>query len=59
MSRAVLENFCAIQLIDLRFQLDHNNHKKIHLFEDYRGDPDDASLFFVLVRHYEYERISY
>ena len=47
-----------LQVIDLRFQVDHINPKKIHLFEEYRGATNNASLFKNLIRHREIKMIS-
>ena len=49
-----LKQFYPIQVIDLRFQVDHANPKKLQLFEEYRGNPDnahtEARLFTWLIR---------
>ena len=37
---------CPIEIIDLGHQLDQITPKKIHLFQDYEADPDNAKLFF-------------
>ena len=47
-----------IQVIDLRFQIDHINPKKIQLFEEYRADSANARLFMLLIRHREIEMVS-
>ena len=46
------------QVIDLRYQVDHINPKKIQLFEEYRANPANARLFMVLIRHREIMMIS-
>ena len=46
-----MENSYSIQVIDLRFQVDHNNLKKIQLFGEYRGNPHHARLFIIIIRH--------
>ena len=46
------------QVIDLRFQVDHINPKKIQLFEEYRGATKNARLFIILARHREIKMIS-
>ena len=46
------------QVIDIRFQVDHNNPKKNELFEEYRGATNNARLFIILVRHREIKMIS-
>ena len=47
-----------IQVTDLRFQVDHNNPIKIHLFEECRGATNNARLFLILIRHREIKLIS-
>ena len=47
-----------IQVIDLRFQVDHITPKKIQLFEEYRANPGNAKLFIILIRRREIEMIS-
>ena len=37
-----MKNKYSFQVIGLRFQVDHNNPKKIQLFEEYRGATDNA-----------------
>ena len=46
------------QAIDLIYQVDHINPKKIQLFEEYRANPANARLFMVLIRHREIMMIS-
>ena len=46
------------QVIDLRFQVDHINPKKIQLFEEYRGAANNARLLTILIRHRDIEKIS-
>ena len=55
-----MKNKYPIQVIDLRFQLDHITPKKMQLFEEYRDDagPNDARLFVILVGRREIELIS-
>ena len=53
-----MKNKYPMQLIDLRFQLDRINPKKIGLFEEYRGATTNARLFMIIVRHREIEMIS-
>ena len=52
-----MKNKNPIQLIDLRFQVDHITPKKIHLFEEYSDDPDNERLFVILIRHRQIEMI--
>ena len=51
-----------IQVIDLRFQLDHITSKKIQLFEEFRGEPannpNHARLIVIIIRRREVELIS-
>ena len=53
-----LKNYYLIQVIDLRFQVDHINPKKIQLHEDYRGAINNARLCVILIRHWENKIIS-
>ena len=53
-----MKNFYPIQVIDLRFSVDHITPKKIQLFEEYRNDPANARLFLILIRHREIKMIS-
>ena len=53
-----VKNIYPIQVIDLRFQVDHINPKKIKLFEEYRADPANARLFLILIRQREIKMIS-
>ena len=53
-----MKNRYPIQVIDLRFQVDHIKSKKIQLFEEYRGATSNARLFIILVRHREIKMIS-
>ena len=47
------KNRYPIQVIDLRFQVDQMNPKKIQLYEKYRGATNNARLFLILIRHRE------
>ena len=53
-----MKNKYPIQVIDLRFQVDHINSKKIQLFEEYRGATKNARLFMTLIRHRKIEMLS-
>ena len=53
-----MKNFYLIQVIDLRFQVDHITPKKIQLFEEFSEDPDNERLFNILIRHRPIEIIS-
>ena len=54
----MLKIIYPIQVIDLRFQVDHINPKKIQFFEEYRPDPASARLFLILIRHREIKMVS-
>ena len=45
--------FYSIQFIDLMFQLVHKKHKKIQVFEEYKGNPASSGLFNIIIRHRE------
>ena len=47
-----------IQVVDLRFQVDHITPKKIQLFEESRVDLADARIIVILIRRREMEMIS-
>ena len=47
-----------IEIIDLRHQSDHITAKKIQLFMEYGGDPDNARFFLILNRRREIEMVS-
>ena len=53
-----MKNKYPFQLIDLRFQVDQINPKKMALFEEYRGVTNFARLFMLLIRHREIKMIS-
>ena len=46
-----------IQVIDIRFEVDHANRRKIQFCEEHRGDPKKAHIkarfFTFLIRHIE------
>ena len=52
-----MKNKYPIQVIDLRFQVDHNNPRKTQPFEGYRG-ATNARVFRILFRHREIKMIS-
>ena len=54
----VMKSFYAIQVIDLRFQVDHITPKEIKLFEKYRVDPTQARVFVSLITHTESKTVS-
>ena len=47
-----------IQVIDLRFRVDHINPKKIQLLEENRGATINVRLFIMLTRHREIKMVS-
>ena len=47
-----------IGIIDLRHQPDHTTTKKIHFFQEYGADPDNARLVLILIQRREVEHIS-
>ena len=51
------ENY-PIQIIDLRFQVDHISPKKIRLFEEYDDNPTNTKLYVILIKHKEIKMIS-
>ena len=53
-----MKNEYPIQVIDSRFQVDHNNPKKIQPLEEYGGATNNARLFMTLIRHGEINMIS-
>ena len=53
-----MKNFYPIQVIHLRFQVDHITPKKIQLFDEFFKDPDNERLFVILIRHRQIEMIS-
>ena len=51
-----MKNYYPIQIIDLRFQVDHLSPKKIRLFEKY--DPNtNTNLYVILIKHREIKMI--
>ena len=47
-----------IKVIDLRFQLDYVNPKKLMLFEEYDEDPFDTILYVIIMKHREMKMVS-
>ena len=45
-----MKNYYPIQIIDLRFQVDHISPKKIRLFEEYDPNPTNTTLFVILIK---------
>ena len=53
-----MKNYYAIQIIDLRFQVDHISPKEIRLFEEYDPNPVNTNLYVLLIKHREIKMIS-
>ena len=53
-----MKNFYPIQVIDLRYQVDHIKPKEVQLFEEYRGNPNHGRFFIILIGHREIKMIS-
>ena len=54
-----MKKYYPIQIIDLRFQVDHISPKKIRLFEEYDNNPVNTDLYVILIKHREIKMISY
>ena len=52
-SYTVMKTKNRVEVIDLRYQVDHFNPKKFQLLEEYRGATNNARLFMILIRHKE------
>ena len=52
------KNYYPIQIIDLRFQVDHTSKKKNRLFEEYDPNPTNTNLYVILIKHREIKMIS-
>ena len=53
-----MKKYYPIQIIDLRFQVDHISPKKIRLFEEYDNNPVNTNLYVILIKHREIKMIS-
>ena len=53
-----MKTYYPIQIIDLRFQVDHLSPKKIGLFEEYDPKPTNTILFIILIKHREIKMTS-
>ena len=53
-----MKNYYPIQLIDLRFQVDHISPKKKRLFEEYDPNPSNTNSYVILIKHREIKKIS-
>ena len=45
-----MKNYYLIQIIDLRFQVEHISPKKIRLFEEYDDNPTNTNLYIILIK---------
>ena len=52
------KNKRPIRVIDLKFQVDLINPKKVQFFEEYRGATHNAKFFMILIRHKKTKMIS-
>ena len=52
------KNKYPIHVIELRFQVDHINPKKVQLFEEHRQATNNARLFVTLVKHRKIKTIT-
>ena len=53
-----MKNYYPIQIIDLRFQVDHIFPKKIRLFEEYDDNPTNTNLYIISKKRREIQMIS-
>ena len=53
-----MKEYYPIQIIDLRFQVDHISSKKIRLIEEYDDNPTNTNLYVILIKHREIKMIS-
>ena len=52
-----MKNKYPIQAVDLRYQVDHINPKKLQLHQEYRGATKYAGLFMIIIRHRAIKKI--
>ena len=53
-----MKTYYPIQMIDLRFQVDHISPKKTRLVEEYDPNPTNTILYIILIKHREIKMIS-
>ena len=54
-----MKKYFPIQIIDLRFQVNHTSPKKIRrLFEEHDNNPVNTNLYIILIKHREIKMIS-
>ena len=53
-----MKTLYPIQVIDLRFQNDYIQPKKIRLFEEYENAPENTNLYVILMKHREIIMVS-
>ena len=58
MSFTDLKNKYPLQVIDIRFQVDHFNPKKTEKFEEFGGVIYNVRLFMISIRHRKLKKIS-
>ena len=53
-----MKTYYPIQIIDLRFQVDHLSPKKIRFFEEIDDNPTNTILYIILLKEREIKMIS-
>ena len=53
-----MKTFYAMQVIDLRFQIDYITPKKISLFEEYENALENTNIYVILIKHREINMVS-
>ena len=53
-----IKKYYPIQILDLRFQVDHISPKKITLFEEHDNNPANTILYIILIKHREIKMMS-
>ena len=53
-----MKEYYPIQMIDLRFQVDHISPKKIRLFEEHDDNPVNTNLYVIFIKHREIKMVS-
>ena len=53
-----MKKWYPIEIIDLRFQVDHISPKKIRFFEEYYDNPLNTVIYNILIKHTEIKMIS-
>ena len=55
---AKTKDYCPIQIIDLRFQMNHISPKKNRFFEEKDDNPVNTNLYIILIKHRELNMVS-